>query len=168
MIASQAAVKYGLIAGIGTVAYFLLFYFIKEELLFNPFVYWASLGFYLALMWRALQVEEQAPGERLGFRKALQAAFLVFVIANLIYYLFYYLLFGLIDPELIDLQRQVMRESLEQSGNLLSEEQREQMLESLEGDDLNPTAGKVFFTFVRSLIGGFAAALGMAALKGRG
>lgn len=166
MMASNAAVKYGLIAGIGTIAYFLLFYFIDKELLFNPFVYWVPLGFYLALMWRALQVGEQ--GQAPGFRDALRTAFLVFVIANFLYYLFYYLLFGLIDPGLIDLQREVMRESLEQQGNLLSEEQREEMLKSLDGDGLIPTAGKVFFTFVRSLIGGFVLALGMAALASRG
>ncbi len=173
MIASNPSVKYGLIAGIGTVAYFLLFYFIRKPLLFNPFVYWASLGIYLALMWRALQEEQHAveagstAGERLGFQAALRTAFLVFVIANLSYYLFYYLLYGLIDPGLIDLQREVMRESLKNAGKFLSEEQVAQMRESTEGDALIPTAGKVFFTFVRSLIGGFLLALGLAALAAR-
>ena len=148
-------------------AYFLLFYFIDSKLLFNPFVYWASLGFYLALMWRALQVEAQAAGENFGFQSALRSAFLVFVIANLLYYLFYYLLYSLIDPGLIDLQREAMRESLDQQGHLLSEEQREELLESLKDGRLAPTVSGVFFTFVRSLIGGFVAALGMAALWGR-
>ena len=166
MTVSRTAVKYGLIAGTGIVAYFLLFYFIKKELLFNPFVYWASLGIYLALMWSALQEEGQAApaGESLGFQGALRTAFLVFVIANFTYYLFYYLLYGLIDPGLIDLQREVMKETMEKWGNLLSEEQREDMLESIQGDKLVPTVHTVFFTFARSLIGGFVAALGMAAL----
>ena len=164
-MASNAAVKYGLIAGIGTIAYFLLFYFIDKELLFNPFVYWVPLGFYLALMWRALQAGEQ--GQVPGFRDALRTAFLVFVVANFLYYLFYYLLYSLIDPGLIDLQREAMRESLDQQGHLLSEEQREELLESLKDGRLAPTVSGVFFTFVRSLIGGFVAALGMAALWGR-
>jgi len=168
MIASSASIKYGLIAGIGTAAYFLLFYFIKKPLLFNPFVYWVSLGFYLALMWRALQVEKQAVGGSLGFQAALRTTFLVFVIANCIYYLFYYLLYAMIDPGLIDVQREVMRASLEQAGNLLPEEQREEMLESIESDKLIPTVGSVFFTFARSLLGGFIFSLGMAALGGRG
>ena len=165
MTASRAAVKYGLIAGIGTVAYFLLFYFINKKLLFNPFVYWASLGFYLALMWSAVQAE--AAGKRIGFQAALRAAFLVFVIANFTYYLFYYLLYGLADPGLIDLQREVMKESLERSGSMLDEEQRAAMLESIKGDKLIPTVGNVFFTFVRSLLGGFLFALGMAGLASR-
>ncbi|MCB0585164.1 MAG: DUF4199 domain-containing protein [Phaeodactylibacter sp.] len=167
MAASRVAVKYGLIAGVGTVAYFLLFYFIKKELLFNPFVYWASLGICLALMWSAIQEEKRFAGAPPGIRASLRTAFLVFVIANFIYYAFYFFLYGYADPGLVDLQREVMKESLEQSRNLLSEEQREQMLESLKGDKLNPTAGKVFFTFARSLIGGFVFSLGMAALSSR-
>jgi len=167
MAFSRVAVKYGLIAGIGTVAYFLLFYFLHTEWLFNPFVYWVSLGFYMALMWRALQEEEQNSGQLLEFREALQSAFLVFVLANFIYYVFYYLLYGLIDPSLIDLQREVMKASLEQAGGALDEEQKEELLESIKGDQLIPTPGTVFFTFVRSLIGGFILAAGMAAVKSR-
>ena len=60
-----------------------------------------------------------------------------------------------------------MKESLEYSGNMLDEEQRDAMLESIKGDKLIPTVGNVFFTFVRSLLGGFLFALGMAALASR-
>ena len=163
----NTAVRYGLIAGIGIVAYFLLFYSINARLLFNPWVYWASLGVYLALMWKALQDQQQAGEGPLPFKEGLRTAFLVFVIANLIYYLFYYLLFGLLDPSLVELQKEVMLESLEQSRSLLSEQQREEMLRSLENGELDITPGKVFFTFVRSLISGFVLSAGLAALANR-
>lgn len=92
MIKNSKAVRYGLIAGIGTVAYFLLFYFINPRLMFNPWVYWASLGIYLALMWKALLDEKQAANGPLAFKDSLRTAFYIFVIANFCYYLFYYLL----------------------------------------------------------------------------
>ena len=118
-------------------------------------------------MWRALQEEAHAIGEGLDFQTALRTAFLVFAIANGIYYLFYYLLYGLIDPGLIDLQREVMRESLEQAEGFLNEEQRIAMEESIEGNQLVPTVGKVLFTYAQGLLGGFIFSLGMAALASR-
>jgi hypothetical protein len=166
-MSKNTGIRYGLIAGIGIVAYFLLFYSINARLLFNPWVYWASLGVYLALMWKALQDRQQAAEGPLPFREGLRTAFLIFVIANLLYYLFYYTLFGLLDPSLVELQKAVMLESLEQSRSLLSEQQREEMLQSLESGALAITPGKVFFTFVRSLIGGFVLSAGLAALINR-
>ncbi len=160
------AIKYGWIAGVSTVAYFLLFYFINPRLLFNPFVYWASLGVYLALIWRALQVEKEQKEGVLDFKQALRSAFLVFVIANLIYYVFYYLLYNWIDPGLVELQEEVMRESLEQAGGMLPEEQKKEMLRSLE-EGLKIEPSTVLLTYARSLIGGFLLALGLAAIASR-
>ncbi|HQU59746.1 MAG: DUF4199 domain-containing protein [Phaeodactylibacter sp.] len=167
MMGNKTAVKYGLIAGIGTVAYFLLFYFISTRLMFSPWVYWASLGIYLALMWKALQDEKQDAAGPLAFKDGLRTAFLIFVIANVCYYLFYYLLFGLIDPDLIALQKTVMLESLQQAGSLLPPEQQQEMRRSLESGALAVTPGSVFFTFVRSLIGGFILSAGMAVVVAR-
>ena len=164
---NPTAARYGLIAGISIVAYFLLFYFINARLLFNPWVYWASVGVYLAVMWKALQDGREASGGQLPFQEGLRAAFLIFVVANLVYYCFYYLLFGLLDPSLVELQKTVMRESLEHSAGLLSEQQRQDLLESLEDDGVAITPGTVFFTYLRSLIGGFIAAAGLAALVNR-
>ncbi len=167
MTLSNKAVRYGLIAGIGVIAYFLLFYFISPRLMFNPWVYWASLGIYLALMWKALQDEREEAEGPLLFRDGLRTAFLIFVIANFCYYLFYYILFGLADPGLIELQKTVMLESLGQASNLLPAEQQEEMRRSLESGGLDITPGRVFFTFVRSLIGGFILSAGMAVVVGR-
>lgn len=131
----------GITAGILTVGYFLLFYFIDRAFLLNPWVWWGSLIIYLVFMFRVVQQLDTT-----AFRQSLQAAFLVFVIANAIFYLFYYLLFSVFDPGLVDLQRELLAENpLWQDGNT--------------EPDLSVTIGRVIFSFAYSLIGGFILAL---------
>ena len=100
---------------------------------------------YLVLMYRA--VKSAAPGD---FRSALQPAFLTFVVANALFYLFYYLLFGVFDPGLVDLQRETM----------VSDPRFGQAFENY---DLKVTLGNTFFRYCYSLIGGFILSLGVAA-----
>lgn len=128
-------------AGVLTVGYFLLFYFINRALLLNPWVWWGSLTIYLVFMFRVVQQLDTA-----AFRQSLQGAFLVFVIANAIFYLFYYLLFSVFDPGLVDLQGELLE------GNPLWEGGNTEL-------DLSVTMGRVIFSFAYSLIGGFILAL---------
>lgn len=128
-------------AGVLTVGYFLLFYFINRALLLNPWVWWGSLTIYLVFMFRVVQQLDTT-----AFRQSLQGAFLVFVIANAIFYLFYYLLFSVFDPGLVDLQGELLE------GNPLWEGGNTEL-------DLSVTMGRVIFSFAYSLIGGFILAL---------
>jgi hypothetical protein len=158
----NTAIRYGLIAGGVIILYFLTFYLVQPRLLFNPFVYWASLGIYIAIVFRALQAEKSKAGESYDFRQALRTAFFIFVIANFLYYLFYYVLFAWIDPGLIDLQREVMEETLEARKSMLSPKQLEALEASMQDDAMAVTPGSVFFTYIRALIGNFLLALGLA------
>jgi prepilin signal peptidase PulO-like enzyme (type II secretory pathway) len=160
-------IKYGLIAGLVVVGYFLAFYVIQPELMFNPFVYWASLGIILAVIWKALLDEKAIIGREYTLNQALRTAFGIFVIGNLIYYLYYYLLHGLIDPGLVDVQKQVIAEALEAKRSMLQTEQIEALEKSLEDDSLKVTPGSVFFTYIRALIGNFVLALGLAYFASR-
>lgn len=127
----------GIAAGVSTVGYFLLFYFIDRALMLNAWVWWGSLVIYLIFMFRAMQ-QTEAP----SFRTSLQPTFLVFVLANGIFYLFYYLLFSVFDPGLVDLQREMLADSsMWQDGNSQA--------------DLTVTLGRTVFSYVYSLIGGF-------------
>jgi hypothetical protein len=154
--------KNGIIAGVLIVAYFLLFYLIKPELLFNPFIYWASLGILIAIIWKVLLDEKKKHQADYTLNWGLQTAFGIFVVANLLYYLFYYLLFGLIDPGLIDVQKEVMAEALEARKGMLPPEQIQALEESMKKDTLKVEPGGVFFTYLRGLIGNFVVALGLA------
>ena len=154
--------KHGVVTGAVIIAYFLLFYLINPKLLFNPFIYWASLGILIAIIWKILLDEKKKYQSDYTLNRALQTAFGIFVVANLMYYIFYYLLFGLIDPGLIDLQKEVMAEALEARKNMLSPQQVQSLEESMRKDALKVEPGGVFFTYLRGLIGNFVIALGLA------
>lgn len=137
----------GIIAGVLTVGYFLLFYFIDRAFLLNPWVWWGSLVIFLIFMFRVVRQIDSTT-----FRLNLQSAFLVFVIANAIFYLFYYLLFSVFDPGLVDLQREMLADNaLWEGGNTEI--------------DLSVTIGRVIFSFAYSLIGGFILALLVSAVS---
>ena len=110
---------------------------------------------------------KQAIGGKLEFQQALKVGFTVFVVANLIYYLYYYLLHGVFDPGLEDVQRAVMAETLEARKSMLTEEQYDAFKASLEGDGLKVGFQNTLLTYARSLIGYFLIALGLAALASR-
>lgn len=120
---------------------FLLFYFFHRPGVLSSGLWWGSLILYLLFMYRAVQELGQT-----SFRNGVRAAFLVFVIANAMFYVFYYLLFGVFDPVLVDLQREMLTDSPFWQG----------------GDtdmDLTVTIGRTLFSFAYSLIGGFILAL---------
>lgn len=161
----RIAVRNGLLAGISTVSLFLLLYFVQPKWMFNPWIYWGSLVIYLAFMWQALKEDRRSRAGNYTFQQALQTAFLVFVIANLIYYVFYQALYAWIDPGLVDLQRDMIRGAMEKNSALLSDEQRQQLLKSLENQAaFKVTLGSTILAYARSLIGGFILSLGMAPL----
>ena len=85
----------------------------------------------------------------------------------MIYYLYYYLLHGVFDPGLEDVQRAVMDETLEARKSMLTEEQYDAFKASLEGDGLKVGFQNTLLTYARSLIGYFLIALGLAALASR-
>ncbi|MDV7402427.1 hypothetical protein RZS08_63990, partial [Arthrospira platensis SPKY1] len=93
--------------------------------------------------------------------------FTVFVVANLVYYLYYYLLHGLLRPDLAGVQAEVMGEVLEARRSMMTDEQYRQFKASLEDGSLDVTLPNTLLTYARSLIGYFVVALGLAALAGR-
>ncbi len=143
--------KTGIITGLAIVAWLVIFYLIDRSLAVNPFVTWGTLlvaGFGMAA---AVRAERRAGGDRISKREALRTAFLVYVLAMLCYFVFYYVLLNYIDPSLIELQKQAMIEA----GR------------SVEGIDFSMTLGKAVSGYVISLLGGFLIAYLMASVMKR-
>ncbi|MBK7873584.1 MAG: DUF4199 domain-containing protein [Saprospiraceae bacterium] len=103
---NNIALKYGLIAGVGVVAYFLLFYMNNVKLFFNPVVAWSSLIIYIAGMVKACV--DQRKMQDFPFKDALRTAFLTFTITSVTYYAFNYLLYNVFDPELVEVQKEIL------------------------------------------------------------
>ncbi|GJM31873.1 MAG: hypothetical protein DHS20C18_08740 [Saprospiraceae bacterium] len=144
------SLKYGIIAGVGVVAYFLLFYFLSKAFFFSPWVWWSSL---LIFIWAMIKVA-RPEDDKADLRKGLSRAFTVYVIANAFFFVFYYLLLTHIEPSMIDLQREIL------ASHPMYEGKPEEM-------DLSLTPEKIFFNYSYSLIGGFFLALVVAGLLNR-
>ena len=143
--------NYGILAGAGTVIYLLLFYFVNKSYFVNGLVTWSSLIIYLVFMYKAIIDERNERGGDIEFKDAVRPAFLVYVIANLIYYSFLYSMFNFFYPELVEIQREMM----------------EKMGLETEGNNLNMTLSMTFFAFIQSLIAGFAFSAILAAILKR-
>ncbi|MEM9823526.1 MAG: DUF4199 domain-containing protein [Bacteroidota bacterium] len=147
---SNRAHIYGIFAGIATITYSVIFYLIDPKIMLSGWVYYSSFLFYLIGMFLAVFKAREAEGG-LDFRTALSISFKVFLLANIFYYVFSYVMFNYIDPGLIELQKSMMEAFLEGRGD----EQSQAMLEEMKKGDLSYSFSTVFFSFAFSTISGF-------------
>lgn len=96
----QTATKYGIMAGIGTVLFLLVFYFIDKAYATNPFVSFSTLFFVVLGMVMACRAYRSDNGGNLTKKEALKISFTVAVVSGLFFYSFLYVLFKFIDPGL--------------------------------------------------------------------
>lgn len=151
---NKIAIKNGIFAGVGTVAYLLLFYFISPRLMLSSGIIWSTLIIYLVFMYRAtVQVRDRVAS--FPIQLALRPPFIVYVVASLIYYGFYYLLFNVFDPGLLDIQYELMLENAQRLADLVGADQFKDEVEALSREDLQVTLKVVALDAARSIIGGF-------------
>ncbi len=163
---NNIAIKYGIIAGVGVVAYFLLFYLTSVELFFNPVVNWGVLVVYLAGMVKAC-ADQRKLQKDFPFKDALRTAFLTFAIASLAFYIFNYLLFNVINPDLAEVQKEILVEQMgKMAGRLQLSELKDQIKEFAK-QDFRITIRNTMMSLAQSLIGGFVLSLAVAGLMKR-
>jgi Ca2+/Na+ antiporter len=155
---NKSGLKYGLIAGVATIVYLLVFYFISKKAMVGPWVFYSTLVIYLAAMILAARERKSILKEQFSVREGLQAAFLTYVIANAFFYVFYYVI-QQSDPSLAELQKEAMREYLP---HVTPKNKLGRALKDLEDTDLTITPGGAVFGFARGTILGFLLALGVA------
>ena len=98
----QKIILYGIIAGMAVVGYVLLFYFMDKTLALGASVRFSSLLAYGLFMYLAVKDTKSS-----DFKVLLRGAFVVFLIANALYYVFDFVLFNYIDPTLIDIEKEM-------------------------------------------------------------
>jgi len=163
-------VRNGLLGGIVVVFYFILFYVAKRELFLNPWIQWASMGFYLTFMYRAAKADCALRGTQRDFREILRTPFVVFILINLFYWLFYYGL-HLADMELVRLE--LLAEKQMYQSQLASgpgdPQQANQLREQIAGVEkalehpIQPL-GPVITRMAIGALGGFGLSAGIAAI----
>lgn len=99
----NTGLRNGLLGGVIVVFYFALLYTISKETFLNPWLQWASMAFYFLFMYRAAREDCALHGTSRDFRALLRTPFVVFILINLFYWLFYYGL-HLADPDLVRLE----------------------------------------------------------------
>lgn len=155
-------IRYGLLGGLVVVFYFVLLYFADKTLFLNSGLQWASLVLYALFMYRAAQADGAQYGRNREFRMLVRAPFLVFLLINLCYWLFYYSL-HLADPALLQMETTAQIAYLKsqlaagtgdpQQSNTLREQ-----IAYLEQHGMSLPLGPVFMQMGLGALGGFAMA----------
>jgi hypothetical protein len=99
-------------------------------------------------MVRAVRMIREANGGKIDKKEALKQAFAVYVLSQLVFWVFIYALFNFIDPGLVELQRKMMVDA-----GIKAENQ-----------DLSMTLGMVFRRWAFMLLPGFLLSLMVAYL----
>jgi Protein of unknown function (DUF4199) len=143
----QTIIKYGIMAGLAVVGYFLLFYYINKTTMLGPLVQLPKYLVYFGFMFWAAK-----PYYNSDFKDILKVAFGVFVITSLIYYAFDFYLFNYMDKSLVDIQKDLMLDYFSEGAKSVEESsKRTQIIQ--EGDF--HSLQSLFSEFARGTIGGF-------------
>lgn len=143
-------IRFGVIAGIGTILILLSAYFIDKKLMLSASVVWSTMIFYLIGMYMSVSEVRKGQEGFITFREGLQASMLVWIIANAMYHAFLYFQFNIFDTEMLAIQKAQFLEQNEQAG-FLKEEMAEEMVENLSYGFVQTLTG-----YISSLLAGFA------------
>lgn len=163
-------IRQGLLGGVVVVLYFALVYTVKKEAFLNPAVQWASLLFYIVFIYRAGKEDCAENGLDRDFRAILRIPFVVFILVNLFYWLFYYGL-HLADTDLIRLEllaeKQVYQNQLTQgTGDPQQANQLRERILEVDRALTHPIQplGPIITRMAIGAIGGFGLSAGIAAI----
>ena len=144
------AIKNGILAGIASAVFVLLLYLVNPRWIFG-FPSYITTIIIIILMVQSVKAEKKTL-EYTAFSDALKPAFLTFVIANLIYIIFYYVLVNFIAPELMDIQKEITMEMIEKMSGFLGEEGTETAIEQMEARNFDFGLKTAAWTFAFGLI----------------
>lgn len=147
------AVKFGLLAGLGTIIFLFLFYWIDKKLTLSPEIIWSTMFLYLLGMYMAPIEERKLNEGYLDFKTALRASFIVWIVANAIYHSFNYVLYNFLDTEMLNIQKQHVRDNATNLEGYMGEENYEFFLANI--DNMNYNFSTVLMAYLTSLFWGF-------------
>ena len=140
----KISLKYGLMAGGSVVLYFLLFYFLDKQSMLKMWVAYSSILFYVIFMAKSVSDQRNLFEDIISFRDAISVAFLSFIIANVIYYVFYFFIIKS-DPELLEMLKESTIDFYQKMGQDTAEIEKK----------FEVGFSSIFLGFARGAIGGF-------------
>jgi len=158
----KISLKYGQIAGGSVVLYFLLFYLLDKEIMLKIWVAASSMLIYLFFMAKAVNDQRKLQENIISFREAISVAFLTLIIANVIYYIFYFFIIKS-DSELVVILNQ---NYIDYYQKIFSGQNPAEIEKSFEGFEVNLSF--VLLRFAQGAIIGFLLSLIIAGTMRRG
>jgi Protein of unknown function (DUF4199) len=143
----QKILIYGTMAGITLIGYFLLFYYSDKNTMLGQSVQLSSYLIYALFMFLAVK----SVGH-LDFKTVLRTAFGVFVVTNLCYYVFDFVLFNTMDKSLADLQKTMMIDYY--TANIKTVQETKEMRDNITNGNFH-NVSSLAFGFAKGTIGGF-------------
>jgi hypothetical protein len=164
----KKSILYGVLAGIATMLYLLGFYFYKKSLFLDTTVCWSSLVFYLIAMFKATADERERLDYRIDLKQAISAAFVTFVVANVIYHVFIQFMTNT-DVDLITIQLEKTKEYLEWAKTQTTDFQQieqlnQQLSETSKQTNIPFSFNDALVHFAQGCVGGFILAMGIGAM----
>lgn len=162
-------VRYGLLGAVAVVFYFAILYYVNRELFLNAGLQWGSMLLYLTFMYQAARQDCALNGSRRDFRMIVRVPFLVFLLINLGYWLFYYAI-HLADNGLIvmELERKIvyLQEQMNAATDPVQRNDLIKQINEFKNYQAHPVQplGPVLAQMTQGALGGFALAAGIAAL----
>jgi hypothetical protein len=127
--------RYGIFAGIGTIIFFSVLWLSFPRQAFGLPSFYVSILIYLIFMLLAVNEINGKQEETLGFRQASQKAFIVYLIANIFFYLYYYMMHKF-NLEIAEYQR---ADLLENAKYLYPKDQLFKQLQAIKKADFSVT-----------------------------
>ena len=166
---NKIAIKYGIFTGFGVILYMLAFYFYDKGVMRSPEVIWSTMILYLAgMFWATLKVHrtegtsnnsigsvlENAKNEEResSLRSLVATPFVVFLITNAYYALFFYWIMNVFDADLLQIHQELTHQEMldyYKGTDKISEVRKNVLV------DYTPTLGASFTKYVIGSIGGF-------------
>ena len=146
--------KTGVICGLTVGVYMFLLWMVQKELLFNLWVLNLSWLPYFYFIFISIKNHHQKDPDT-DFRSMVRAGFVVYLIAQIFWYITFYLLFFELDPQLREIQAEIELERIEDSIGILGEQRADEMTRLLESADGKMRPRDLLRQFIPSLLPGF-------------
>lgn len=155
---NELGVRYGFIAGF-LAMFFLTIVYVSDPQLLLGYMRLGVWGIITVVMFLGCYRIRKDNGDGLGFREALRAAFLIYVIGNAFVALFNYYIFAFYDPSLAEFSRQVDVDYLNQMKEGMPSYEYEEKMNQIKSISYAPTFRDSFFGFAVLSIYGFGVSL---------
>jgi len=136
------SVKNGLLGAAVAIIVYLILWLI-DPATYLKFGSWIGLLIGLFFMYRAAKEARDLNDGYMEFAELFKVAFIMIAIMTTITAIFGYILFNFIDPNLVEVQKQIVSESVEKISGMMGEDAAAEMVEKLEEQDYSLTIGRL-------------------------